>query len=59
MDVITCYVCILTILLWLCCIAIICVVIDTVLGVKRYLNDKHYIAQENNTIGGGNNDNEI
>lgn len=52
----TCYVCILIIALWLCCIAITCVVIDTVLGIKRYLIDKQYMKQleetETDTSGG-------
>ena len=56
MDAMTCYVCILIIALWLSCIAVACVVIDTVLAVKRYMNDKQYIKQieetETDTSGG-------
>ena len=60
MDIMTCYVFILFATLWLACIAVACVVIDTVLAIKRYMNDKQYImTQENNTISGGNSDDEI
>ena len=52
----TCYICILIIALWLSCIAVACVVIDTVLAVKRYINDKQYMKQieetETDTSGG-------
>lgn len=60
MDAMTCFICILIIALWLSCIAIGCVVIDTVLAIKRYINDKHYImTQENIVDSGGNSDDEI
>ena len=56
MDAMTCYICILIIALWLSCIAVACVVIDTVLAIKRYLNDKQYMIQmeetETDTSGG-------
>ena len=49
MDVMTCYVCILIIALWLSCIAVACVVIDTVLTIKKYINEKKWIEQSQQT----------
>ena len=45
----TCYVCILIIALWLSCIAVACVVIDTVLTIKKYINEKKWIEQSQQT----------
>lgn len=49
MDGITLYICILNVALWLACIAVACVVCDTVLAIKRYINDKQYMKQMEET----------
>lgn len=43
MDILTSYLFILIAALWLSCIAVGCLLVDTILSIKRYINERKYI----------------
>ena len=56
MDIMTCYIFLLFAALCLGFIAVACVVIDTALAIKKYINERKWIENINNNGGGFNDD---
>ena len=55
MDMLTCYFFILFAALGLCFLSVVCLVIDTALAIKRYINEKKWIKQSQLTDNSGGN----